>query len=109
LSKAKTRPFIKFRVTGSPVVSNVVGQEARTLAALIAAGPSGVTAQDLSSWALRLAHYIMQIKRRGVAIEMSRELHGGNAPGWHGLYTLKCQIEVIETNMTDKPRLAVAA
>jgi len=51
----------------------------------------------------------MQIKRRGVAIEMSRELHGGNAPGWHGLYTLKCQIEVIETNMTDKPRLAVAA
>lgn len=75
------------------------GQSARCLMALVAAGDRGVTAQELSSWALRLAAYVHDLRRRfGLDIHMEREPHDGAAgEGWHGRYSLLSSVQIIET------------
>jgi Winged helix domain len=71
------------------------GQTARTLRALIASGTNGVTALELSSWALRLSAYVHSLKRQHLLdIEMVREPH---ATGWHGRYFLNTAVVVLET------------
>jgi hypothetical protein len=85
-----------FRIAGENRVCQVEGQEARTLAALYDAGPAGITALEMSTWALRLAHYVMKLKKQGLSIEMLREKHAGPVPGWHGRYVLRSQIEILE-------------
>src|SRR5436190_4076120 len=53
------KPRSRFRILGADRVCEVEGQEARTLAALQRAGAAGITALEVSTWALRLAHYVM--------------------------------------------------
>ena len=45
----------------------------------------------MSSWALRLAHYIMELRRHGLDIETIHEAHPG---GWHGRYVLHTPVEI---------------
>jgi hypothetical protein len=90
-----SKPELRFRVVGSDRLCRVLGQEARTLEALRCAGDAGVTAQEISSWALRLAHYCMKLRKLGLAIEMQREHHKGPVPGWHGRYFLKTPVEIL--------------
>ena len=72
---------------------HVVGQSARTLRALIEYGPFGLTALEMSSWALRLSQYIFTLRRdHGLDIEMVREQHVG---GWHGRYVLHSQVRIV--------------
>ncbi len=72
-------------------------QERRALAALVEAGNKGVTALELSSWALRLAAYIHNLRTvYGLTIEMVREPHD---EGWHGRYVLHTPCKVIESQM----------
>lgn len=85
------RPVAGFRRAGSTEPVIVRGQTARSLVALHRAGPRGITALELSSWAFRLAHYIMELRRLGLDIETVREPHPG---GWHGRYVLHTQIEM---------------
>ena len=85
----------RFRIVGTDRVCEVEGQEARTLEALYEAGDRGITAQEVSTWALRLAHYVMKLKRLGLSIDMEREKHGGPVAGWHGRYSLKTKIEIV--------------
>lgn len=64
----------------------VTGQVARALEALVNRGSAGVTALEMSSWALRLAHYVYVLRRKfGLVIIMDREEHDD---GWHGRYRL---------------------
>jgi hypothetical protein len=74
----------------------VVGQFARTLLALTAAGPRGVTSLEIATWALRLGHYIFILRSQyGLDIEMVREPHEGPAGrGWHGRYFLRSHVIV---------------
>ena len=74
------------------------GQVARTLRALVEAGPRGVTSLEISSWALRTSHYIFVLRHRhGLDIETVREPHDGPAgPGSHGRYFLKTPVRIIE-------------
>jgi hypothetical protein len=61
-------------------------QVCRTLRALIEAGERGITAIEVSSWTLRLAHYIWRLKTdHGLLIETEYEPHEG---GHHGRYRL---------------------
>ena len=77
---------------GSPFVTR--GQAARALQALVAAGVSGCTALDVSSWAFRLAAYVHTLRREfGLVIETVRELHEG---GWHGRYVLRSTVVLVE-------------
>jgi len=72
----------------------VTGQTAKALMALAAAGEHGCTALEVSSWALRFAHYVLCLRRLGLQIDMQREPHSG---GWHGRYRLRSGVEIIET------------
>lgn len=69
----------------------ISGQKLSTLLALIAAGPRGITALEVSSWAYRLAAYCHELKRLGVPIVTAREPHEG---GWHGRYRLEGKVKL---------------
>lgn len=72
----------------------VRGQTAKSLLALVEAYPKGVTAQEVSSWALRFAAYCHDlIHKHGLSIRTDREQHEG---GWHGRHVLETPVEIIE-------------
>ena len=65
----------------------------QTLKALIDAGPRGVTALEMSSWALRLGHYVWVLRHRhGLSIETLREPHDG---GQHARYRLISNVRIV--------------
>jgi hypothetical protein len=72
-------------------VVTVSGQTARALLALVNAAGRGVTALEVSTWALRLAAYVHSLRRLGIAVSMLREPHPG---GWHGRYVLSSPVTV---------------
>jgi len=72
------------------------GQEARTLRALIEAGERGVTSLEISTWALRVSHYVFKLRRAGLLIETRREPHEGPVPGKHGRYFLRSHVAIVE-------------
>ena len=77
-----------------------VGRFAQTLRALVKAGPAGVTALDLSSWAVRLGHYVwVLMKRHGLNIATVIEEHGGSYPGRHGRYTILDRVRIVATDV----------
>ena len=62
----------------------------QALKALVEAGDRGVTALEISSWALRLSHYIFILRRDyGLDIETRDEPHDG---GTHGRYFLRSTV-----------------
>lgn len=69
----------------------VRGQSARALRELVEAGPTGRTALEVATWALRLAAYCYDLRKLGVEIETRRESHPG---GWHARYVLLSPIEI---------------
>lgn len=80
----------------------LVGRYAQTLSALIAAGPRGITALEMSSWALRLAHYIHVLRKDyGLDISTEHENHGGQFPGRHGRYRLHTRVRILDEVMGD--------
>jgi hypothetical protein len=65
-----------------------VGQEGRTLCALVQAGSHGVTALECSAWAFRLAACCHALRcEHGLAICTDRESHPGGGYGRHVLET----------------------
>lgn len=69
------------------------GQTARSLVALVEAGPKGRTALEVSTWALRFAAYTFDlIHKHGLNIITEREDHPG---GWHGRHILLDQVTII--------------
>jgi hypothetical protein len=59
----------------------------------------GVTALEMSSWALRLANYIHILRHRyNLIIRMEYEEHDG---GTHARYFLDTPIEVVEIELSD--------
>lgn len=76
---------------------SVVGRFAQTLDALVKAGPSGITGQEVGGWAVRLSHYIFRLRRdHGLTIDMELEEHGGAFPGQHGRYRLLSRVRIVE-------------
>lgn len=76
----------------------LVGRYAQTLKALVEAGRKGVTAAEISNWALRLSHYVHILRRtHGLNIETIEERHEGDFPGKHGRYVLHSQVELFES------------
>lgn len=66
-------------------------QPARVLNQLIMRGRRGVTALEISNWALRMSEYIRVLRHDyGLNILMEREEHISisSGPGWHGRYYL---------------------
>jgi hypothetical protein len=87
-----TRPIIRAIGPDGPFI--VRGQTARSLRALLDAGGNGVTALEVSTWALRFAAYCHDLRHKhGLAIETLREAHPG---GWHGRHVLRSQVQIME-------------
>lgn len=79
-SGAGDRPFV------------VRGQVAKALIALVNGGDHGVTALEVSTWALRFAAYCWQLRvKHGLAIRTEREEHEG---GWHGRHVLETPVTI---------------
>ncbi len=98
----RKKPVRRQRVTARVIepagvrVIEPCGRDAQTLEALLSSGRQGITALDLSHWALRLSHYIFKLRRTyGLQIEMVEEGHGGDFPGKHGRYFLRSQVEIL--------------
>jgi len=73
----------------------VTGQTARSLVALVEAGPKGRTALEVSTWALRFAAYCHDLTRKhGLTIVCHREDHPG---GWHGRHELRDRVTILAT------------
>ena len=79
---------------GEPKQYEIKGRSAQTLLALVQSGSRGVTALELSSWALRLAAYVHELRQGyGMDIVTQREEHEG---GWHGRYVLHTPVEILD-------------
>ena len=85
----------RFRIAGEEKIHQVEGQEARTLLALASAGAAGVTALEISTWALRVSHYVFKLRGHGLLVDMEREPHHGPVPGRHGRYRLRTAIQIL--------------
>ena len=76
---------------------SVVGRFAQTLDALVKAGTSGITGQEVGGWAVRLSHYIHRLRHEHhLVIDMELEPHGGAFPGQHGRYRLLSRVQILE-------------
>jgi hypothetical protein len=82
------------------------GREAWTLDKLIDAGPKGVRAIDRP--APRWSHYIMMLRRAGLAIDTIRETHGGAYAGHHGRYVLATPLAVVSAQYASADGRAAA-
>jgi hypothetical protein len=64
---------------------------------LVEAGPNGITALEMSNWALMLGHYVWELRHKyGLDIKTIDEAHGGDFPGHHGRYFLRSQVEILD-------------
>ncbi len=88
----------KFRITfimyfnGEPETYVVRGRAAETLACLVHAGQSGITALEVNSWAYRLASYIHDLRHKyGLDIHTIMEPHDG---GEHARYRLITPVHI---------------
>lgn len=87
---------VHFRLP-SGVVREAKGREAETIAALVAAGPRGITSLETfqAGWAVRLGAYIFDLRAMGAPIRTTRERHDG---GNHARYLLDGQVEILWRN-----------
>ena len=93
---------IIFRVLGEHErVHEVGGREAQTLFCLHQAGMNGVTAQELSSWALRLSAYVHKLRHiYGLDIITRREPNHDS--GHHARYVLLDAVEILSIIPVEK-------
>ncbi|WP_194304099.1 winged helix domain-containing protein [Chthonobacter albigriseus] len=70
------------------------GRFANTLAMLVDAGATGITAFDNPG--PRLSHYVMKLRQSGLAITTEDVKHGGPFPGHHGRYRLASAVRIVE-------------
>ncbi len=69
------------------------GRQAWMLHKLISAGSAGITLLDTP--APRCSHYIYMLRKAGLIISTTDELHEGPFPGSHGRYRLETPVIVV--------------
>lgn len=86
------RIAVTFHNIGDETPRFTINRVAQALLWLVHKGKAGVTALEVSSWALRLADYVHSLRHDyGLYIETQRELHDG---GWHARYVLHTELEI---------------
>lgn len=76
----------------APLTLNLRGRLAWAMLELVKAGDTGIT--PLHNPAPRVSHYVMCLRRKGVAIDTDMQPHGGAFPGEHGVYRLKSAVTI---------------
>jgi hypothetical protein len=93
------RIAITFKRQGQEQTYFVDGRPAQALAWLVHCGACGVTALEMSSWALRLADYVFVLRHRyGLDIYTQLEPHHG---GRHARYILREAIIIVSIIPTE--------
>jgi hypothetical protein len=89
--------IVRVRIGGAGGRERVFeGREAWALSRLLEVGDKGLTSIDEPG--VRLAHYVMKIRRAGIAVEMVREPNTTGAYGGNfGRYFLRTPVTVLET------------
>jgi hypothetical protein len=83
-----------FKKQGEETTRFAKRRVAQTLLWLVHKGAGGVTALEVSSWALRLGAYIFTLRHSyGLNIATIREPHDG---GSHGRYVLQDSVEILQ-------------
>jgi hypothetical protein len=83
-----------FKKDGQEQTYFVKGRNAQALLWLVYTKEAGVTALEVSSWALRLGAYIFVLRRAyGLSIATIREPHEG---GNHARYVLRETVELLQ-------------
>ncbi|MCP5361143.1 MAG: hypothetical protein H6908_00665 [Hyphomicrobiales bacterium] len=78
---------------------HLTGRVGQTIHALVMAGRQGVTALEMSSWALRLGAYIHTLRHRyQLVIHTVMEPHEG---GMHARYVLESPVTIARLEMQD--------
>ncbi|WP_300548084.1 hypothetical protein [Roseovarius sp.] len=80
----------KIETGETPITLHLTGRLAWMMLELVKAGERGIT--PLHNPAPRVSHYVMCLRRKGVAIDTDMQPHGGAFPGEHGVYRLKCAV-----------------
>lgn len=75
---------------GEPFAVSVTGRVRWALTRLQEAGAYGCT--PIMQPAPRWSAYIFELRQLGVQIETVTEKHGGDYPGTHGRYVLRCKV-----------------
>ena len=84
-------PPLTVEVEGTRIT--VFGRDAWALRELIGARAQGCTPID--NPAPRWSAYVHSLRNAGFEIETLHERHGGNFPGTHARYILRCHVRVI--------------
>lgn len=89
-ARRKTSPLVAYIGAGDQrrQISVTEDRVKQTLRALAESGARGITALEVSSWALRLGHYVFLLRKRyGVNIQTINEPHSiGGVNGHHARY-----------------------
>lgn len=96
---AKLKITARIGTDGKPFETR--GQEAKTLALLVAKGRAGVEAYDFQGGPpFRLPAYCHSLIRKGLIIETVRVNHDG---GWHGRFVLHTPVAILAVDDPAKP------
>ena len=82
----------KIETGNTPITLNLKGRLAWTMLELVRAGDDGIT--PLLNPAPRVSHYVMTLRRKGVATDTEMQPHGGAFPGEHGVYRLVSEVTI---------------
>ena len=82
----------KIETSDTSITLHLKGRLDWTLQELVKAGESGIT--PLHNPAPRVFHYVMTLRRKGVAIATDMQPHGGDFPGEHGVCRLKSAVTI---------------
>lgn len=77
-------------------MKTATGRQAQTLYCLLCAGDKGITAAEVSSWALRLAVYVFKLRQdHGISIATVNEPNTDGI-GTHARYVLQTRVKIVE-------------
>ncbi|TPK70224.1 hypothetical protein FJ930_19655 [Mesorhizobium sp. B2-4-15] len=71
------------------------GRNAWMLRKLIDAGKKGITTADLPA-GVRVSHFVLCLRKRGIIISSDRVSHGGPFAGIHSVYRCEMDLTVLE-------------
>ncbi len=96
IAQNATIVYLKKEAGREPTQHTATGRPGQTLYCLVVAGERGITAAEVSNWALRLAGYVYDLRHKhGLNIQAAQEPNT-NGIGTHARYILQSDVQIIE-------------
>ncbi len=96
IAQNATIVYLQREENREPTQHTASGRPGQTLYCLVAAGERGITAAEVSNWALRLAGYVYDLRHKhGLNIQAAQEPNTTGI-GTHARYILQSDVQIIE-------------